>query len=251
LRFVQIGKGDVSKMKTSVCILFALAVLFALPAVAQDEGSGPKGSAAKSEARSATGEMKSEGSAAAKKEGSEAKEGEYILLRTTKGPIVIDLFEDDAPEHAKSFRSLVKKGFYDGTYFHRLIEGFVVQGGDPNTKDDNEMNDGMGGPGYTVPNESTSARKHLRGSVAAARTADPDSAGSQFYIALKALPQLDQMKYTVFGEVVYGMDTVDKIVKVEKKSLRPRGEPSYPVEKTHIEKASLITAEELGKMKKG
>jgi len=245
--FTQTGKGDVRSMKTTVCILFAFALLFALPAGA-DEGSAPKGSAAKSEARSATGEMKSEGSASAEKETPE-KEGEYVLLETTKGPIVIELFDDTAPQHAKSFRNLVKKGFYNGTYFHRVIKDFVVQGGDPNTKDADEMNDGMGGPGYTVPNEASSVHKHKRGSVAAARGQDLNSAGSQFYIALRALPQLDQMKYTVFGQVVYGMDTVDKIVNVEKKSLRPRGEPSFPVEKTYIDKASIISADQLKSMR--
>jgi peptidyl-prolyl cis-trans isomerase B (cyclophilin B) len=211
-----------------------------------------KGSAAKSESH----EMKTEGSASVEKEKpvkeeSGAADDEYVLLKTTKGPIVIELFEDTAPQHAKSFRSLEEKGFYDGTYFHRLIEDFVIQGGDPNTKNDNEMDDGKGGPGYTVPNESSSVHKHKRGSVAAARTQDPDSAGSQFYIALRALPQLDQMKYTVFGEVVYGMDTVNKIVKVEKKRLPGARETSFPVEKTYIEKASFISAEDLAKMKKG
>lgn len=170
---------------------------------------------------------------------------ELVVLDTTKGRIVIRLFDADAPQHCKSFRALAKRGFYDGTYFHRLVDGFVIQGGDPNTKDDDEMNDGMGNPGYTVKNEA-GRQKHKRGRVAAARGQDLDSAGCQFYICLQDLPQLDAMQYTVFGEVVEGMDVVDRIQNVPKKRQRPESrEVSYPVQKTYITKAFMISSDEI------
>lgn len=170
---------------------------------------------------------------------------ELVVLDTTKGRIVIRLFDQDAPKHCQSYRSLVRKGFYDGTFFHRLVDGFVIQGGDPNTKDSDETNDGMGGPGYKLKNESN-RWKHLRGRVAAARGEDLDSAGCQFYVCLRDLPQLDEMRYTVFGEVVEGMDVVDKIVKVPKKRQTPYSrEVSYPVEKTYIRKAGFIAEKDL------
>jgi peptidyl-prolyl cis-trans isomerase B (cyclophilin B) len=170
-----------------------------------------------------------------------------VVLATTKGRIVIRLFDQDAPRHCESFRSLVGKGFYDRTYFHRLVDNFVIQGGDPNTKDDDELNDGRGNPGYTIKNEAN-RWKHKRGRVAAARGGHPDSAGSQFYICLTELPFLDTNRYTVFGEVVEGMDVVDKIVNVPKKRQRPTStEVSYPLEKTYINKATIVSSEELKK----
>jgi len=247
-------------MKKASCILFLCAVLFAGMAQAADEGEGSaaKGSAAKTEApapKAETAAPKAEAAGSAAKEAAPDKapadenRGD-VLLETSKGNIVIRLFDDTAPEHAKSFRSLARKGFYDGTYFHRVVDGFVVQGGDPNTKDDNEMNDGQGGPGYTIKNEANPKWTHKRGRVAAARTPDLDSAGSQFYICLKDLPQLDQMKYTVFGEVVSGLDVVDKIASVPKKSVRFGGERSFPVDKTYIKKAKVISPGELDALKK-
>src|SRR5204862_7486450 len=114
-----------------------------------------------------------------------------------------------------NFRKLVRQKFYDGTYFHRVIASFMIQGGDPNTKDADPANDGLGGPGYTVPAEIK--LKHVRGALATARQGDQvnpkkDSSGSQFFIDVTALPSLDAGGYTVFGKVIEGMDTVDKIV---------------------------------------
>src|SRR5439155_16785979 len=122
--------------------------------------------------------------------------------------------DKDAPKTAANFRKLVTSGFYNGTYFHRVIPAFMIQGGDPNTKDADPGNDGQGGPGYTVPAEIK--LKHLRGSVATARTSDavnPEraSSGSQFFIDLAPQPSLDAGGYTVFGEVIQGMDVVDLI----------------------------------------
>ena len=118
------------------------------------------------------------------------------------GVIKIEFFPEDAPKTVESFVALAKKGFYDGLTFHRVVPGFVVQGGDP-------KGDGTGGPGYRLKAEFNS-RKHLRGTLAMARSQDPDSAGSQFYICLGPQPSLDG-KYTVFGQVLSGMELVDQI----------------------------------------
>lgn len=139
---------------------------------------------------------------------------QVVVLQTVQGDIVIRLKDKDAPKTAANFRKLVKSGFYNGSYFHRVIPGFMIQGGDPNTKDADPNNDGLGGPGYTVPAEIK--LKHLRGSVATARTGDAvnpgrASSGSQFFIDLAPQPSLDQGGYTVFGEVIKGMEAVDKI----------------------------------------
>lgn len=123
------------------------------------------------------------------------------------GTVEIELFADAAPETVNSFVFLARDGFYDGLIFHRVIEGFVAQGGDP-------LGTGTGGPGYTVPRE-LSDHKHVEGALAMARSADPDSAGSQFYICLAETPFLDG-EYAVFGMVRSGMEVVHAI---------PKGEP--------------------------
>lgn len=118
------------------------------------------------------------------------------------GIVVMELYPDVAPKTVESFLALTNKGFYNGLKFHRVVPGFVVQGGDP-------KGDGTGGPGYTLKAEFNS-RKHLDGSVAMARAQHPDSAGSQFYICLGPQPFLDG-KYTVFGQVTEGMDVVRQV----------------------------------------
>lgn len=139
---------------------------------------------------------------------------EVAVIQTSFGRIVFKFFPKDAPNHVKNFKKLAKMHFYNGTTFHRLIPGFMIQGGDPNTKDDNRANDGLGGPGYTIKAEFN-ARKHVRGTVSMARGPDPNSAGSQFFICVAPAPHLDR-NYTVFGQVIEGMDVVDKIMKVDK-----------------------------------
>lgn len=118
------------------------------------------------------------------------------------GVMVADLFAADAPETVNSFVFLAQEGFYDGLTFHRVIPGFVAQGGDP-------AGTGTGGPGYTVPAEFN-ANKHLEGTLAMARSQDPDSAGSQFYLCLDAVPHLDG-QYTVFGQVREGLEVMHTI----------------------------------------
>lgn len=133
---------------------------------------------------------------------------------TTKGQpvgeIVLRFFSDVAPGHVNNFVKLSNEGFYNGTTFHRVIPGFMIQGGDPNSKQADRSSHGMGGPGYKVKAEFNS-KSHKRGIVSMARANDPDSAGSQFFICVADANFLDR-QYTVFGEVVSGMDVADKIV---------------------------------------
>ncbi|MCJ8305685.1 MAG: peptidylprolyl isomerase [Nitrosopumilus sp.] len=137
-----------------------------------------------------------------------------INIETNFGKISFKLLPELAPETVRNFEKLAKSGFYDGTLFHRVIPGFMIQGGDPNTKTDNKGSWGMGGPGYNIKAEFSS-RSHLRGIVSMARSQDPNSAGSQFYIVTADSTFLDR-QYTVFGEVTEGMDVVDKIVNLNK-----------------------------------
>ncbi len=137
-----------------------------------------------------------------------------VNIETNFGKISFKLLPELAPETVRNFEKLAKSGFYDGTLFHRVIPGFMIQGGDPNTKTDNKGSWGMGGPGYNIKSEFSS-RSHLRGIVSMARSQDPNSAGSQFYIVTADSTFLDK-QYTVFGEVTEGMDVVDKIVNLNK-----------------------------------
>ena len=132
------------------------------------------------------------------------------IIKTSFGNIKFNLMSDIAPETVRNFSQLAKSGFYNGTLFHRIIPGFMIQGGDPNTKNPDKSTGGQGGPGYNLKAEFNS-RSHLRGIVSMARSTDPDSAGSQFFIVTSDSTFLDR-QYTVFGEVVEGMEVADKIV---------------------------------------
>ena len=147
------------------------------------------------------------------------------VIETKFGNIELKFFPEVAPNHVNNFIELAKKGFYDGTIFHRVIPGFMIQGGDPNSRDANKATHGTGGPGYTVKAEF-SDKPHKRGTLSMARAADPNSAGSQFFICVKDAPFLDK-QYTVFGEVVSGMDVVDKIVSQPRD---PRDNPNERIE---------------------
>lgn len=165
----------------------------------------------------------------------DSKESNTVLMKTSMGDIEIELNEKDAPKHTENFKKLVKSGFYEGTTFHRVIQGFMIQGGDPNSKDSDRSNDGQGGPGYTIPAEIKA--KHEKGSVAGARMGDQvnpkrESSGSQFYIVTGEASHLDG-QYTVFGKVTKGMDIVLKIEKVKKDG------NDNPIEKVVIEKVSF------------
>ena len=135
---------------------------------------------------------------------------EIAVIETKFGKIEMEFFADKAPGHVKNFKDLAKKGFYDGTIFHRVIPGFMIQGGDPNTKSDDRSAHGMGGPGYSI-NAEFNDTPHKRGILSMARSQDPNSAGSQFFIVVKKASFLDG-KYTAFGKVLSGMAVADQIV---------------------------------------
>ena len=136
------------------------------------------------------------------------------IIETNLGTIVFKLLPDLAPETVRNFEKLVRDGLYNGTLFHRIIPGFMIQGGDPNTKSGNKSTWGMGGPGHTIKAEFSS-RSHHRGIVSMARAQDPNSAGSQFFIVTTDSTFLDR-QYTVFGEVIEGMDVADNIVNLQR-----------------------------------
>ncbi len=155
-----------------------------------------------------------------------------VVIETSLGNITIALNDSAAPKHAANFRKLAHDGFYEGTTFHRVIPGFMIQGGDPNSKDDDRSNDGLGGPEYRIDAEI--GLSHDRGVIAAARQGDmvnPErkSNGSQFYITVTDAKFLDG-QYSVFGKVVDGMDVADKIVAVQ------RDARDNPLEKVVIKK---------------
>ena len=134
------------------------------------------------------------------------------VIETKHGEIEIEFLPDKAPGHVKNFLDLARKGFYDGTSFHRVIPGFMIQGGCPNTKDapGSKASHGTGGPGYSIKAEFNDT-SHRRGVVSMARAQDPNSAGSQFFICVADSTFLDR-QYSAFGRVVRGMDVADKIV---------------------------------------
>jgi peptidyl-prolyl cis-trans isomerase B (cyclophilin B) len=135
---------------------------------------------------------------------------QQAIIHTRLGDITLKFFPEVAPNHVNGFIELAKKGFYNGTTFHRVVPKFVIQGGDPNSKNPDRSKHGTGGPGYQLKAEFNN-KPHRRGTLSMARSAHPDSAGSQFFICVADVPSLDG-KYTVFGEVVKGMEVVDKIV---------------------------------------
>ena len=148
------------------------------------------------------------------------------VIETKFGNIELGFFPDVAPNHVNNFIELAKKGFYDGTTFHRVIPGFMIQGGDPNSKEMDRSKHGTGSPGYTLKAEFND-KPHKRGALSMARSGHPDSAGSQFFICVADAPFLDG-QYTVFGEVVSGMEVAEKIVN------RPRDGNDNPDERVEM-----------------
>ncbi len=158
----------------------------------------------------------------------EAPKGPRAIIKTKFGDIEIKFYSDVAPKHVENFTKLAKSGFYNGTIFHRVIPGFMIQGGDPNTKDSLKKDIyGQGGPGHTVKAEFSDI-PHKRGIVSMARAADPDTAGSQFFIVVEDSRFLDR-KYSVFGEVTKGIGVADKIVNLARDE---RDNPRERVEMT-------------------
>jgi peptidyl-prolyl cis-trans isomerase B (cyclophilin B) len=162
----------------------------------------------------------------------ERRTNEIAVLETDVGNIAIRFYEKDAPRHVENFKVLSRSGFYNGTYFHRIVAGDFIQGGDPNTRDDDPCNDGLGGPGYTLRAE-ISHLKHRRGTVSMARGRELDSSGSQFFICLRDLPRLDGL-FTIFGEVIEGMDVVDRI------AASPLDSTGVPIKKVVIRNVRIV-----------
>lgn len=172
-------------------------------------------------------------------------ETEVVVLDTTEGKMVAKFFPEKAPKHVESFKKLTKQGFYDGTKFHRIIKGFMIQGGDPNTKDGDPSTWGTGGPGYNVDAEFNDI-PHTKGILSMARAMDPNSAGSQFFVMHGRSPHLDG-QYTVFGQLVDGEDVLDKIAEAP---VQPyRGENSRPANPVEIKSAKVMTWDEYQKSK--
>ena len=161
------------------------------------------------------------------------------VIETKFGNIKLKFFPDVAPNHVNNFIELARKGFYDGATFHRVIPGFMIQGGDPNSKNPDKSKHGTGDPGYKVKAEFND-KPHKRGTLSMARAGHPDSAGSQFFICVADSPFLDR-QYTVFGEVVSGMDVVDKIVN------QPRDKSDNPNDRVEMKVKILEKQEASGK----
>jgi peptidyl-prolyl cis-trans isomerase B (cyclophilin B) len=166
---------------------------------------------------------------------------EVAVIKTNEGDMVVQFWTDAAPNTIENFKKLARQGFYDGTIFHRIVKGFMIQGGDPNSKDPaKESAYGQGGPAYKIKAEFNN-HSHDRGAISMARGPDPDSAGSQFFICLAPVRRLDG-QYTTFGKLIKGDDVLDKIGKtpVERNT---QGEMSKPTKRIVIESVKIVPAE--------
>ena len=166
---------------------------------------------------------------------------EVAVIKTSEGDMVVQFWTDAAPKTIENFKKLARQGFYDGTIFHRIVKEFMIQGGDPNSKDPAKENSyGEGGPGYNIKAEFNN-HSHDRGVVSMARGPDPDSAGSQFFICLAPVHRLDH-QYTTFGKLIKGQDVLEKIgdIPVTRNSM---GEPSKPTKRVVIESIKIVPAD--------
>ena len=166
---------------------------------------------------------------------------EVAVIKTSEGDMVVEFWTDAAPNTIENFKKLARQGFYNGTIFHRIVKGFMIQGGDPNSKDPaKEDRYGAGGPGYKIKAEFND-HSHERGVLSMAREPDPDSAGSQFFICLAPVTRLDH-QYTTFGKLIKGDDVLAKIgdIPVKRNSM---GENSKPAKRITIEKIDIVPAD--------
>ncbi len=180
---------------------------------------------------------------AQKQENNVSNPDEVAVIDTSKGKMVVEFWGADAPKTVENFKKLARAGFYDGTRFHRIVKGFMIQGGDPLTKDDgNADRFGTGGPGYSIKAEFNK-NKHVRGVISMARSQDPDSAGSQFFVCLDAANFLDG-QYTAFGHLIAGEDVLLKIGNVPTRMDRFGREQSVPTEKVTVTNIKILPREE-------
>lgn len=166
---------------------------------------------------------------------------EVAVIKTNEGDMVVQFWTDASPNTVENFKKLARQGFYDGTIFHRIVKGFMIQGGDPNSKDPAKENTyGQGGPGYNLKAEFND-HSHDRGVISMARGPDPDSAGSQFFICLAPVHRLDH-QYTTFGKLIKGQDVLEKIGEIEV-TRNSMGEPSKPTKRVVIESIKIVPAD--------
>ncbi|MBI4663425.1 MAG: peptidylprolyl isomerase [Verrucomicrobia bacterium] len=166
---------------------------------------------------------------------------EVGILKTAEGEIVVEFWPEVAPITVANFKRLAGEGFYDGTAFHRIVKGFMIQGGDPLSRKDDPLV-GTGGPGYTIPAEFND-RPHVRGVISMARSEEPDSAGSQFFICLADARFLDG-KYTAFGQVVKGDDVLERLGETPTQ-MGLAGEKSVPIKRSFLERVRIVSAESI------
>ncbi len=164
---------------------------------------------------------------------------EQAVIKTSYGEMTVAFWPDVAPKTVENFKKLAKEGFYDGTAFHRIIKGFMIQGGCPNTKEGSTDMPGTGGPGYKVKAEFN-AKPHVRGVLSMARSQHPDSAGSQFFICHGDARFLDK-QYTAFGQLVGGDDVLERLANVPTKN-GGGGEKSTPIERVAVESIRIVAA---------
>jgi len=163
---------------------------------------------------------------------------EVALIKTSAGDLVVEFWSDVAPKTVENFKKLARQGFYDGTAFHRVIRDFMIQGGDPLTKDPGmESRWGTGDPGYKIKAEFND-RSHQKGVLSMARSAQPDSAGCQFFIVHGDASFLDR-QYTAFGKLMKGLDVLDKIAATPCKAAGERS-PSRPIQRQHVESVTIV-----------
>jgi peptidyl-prolyl cis-trans isomerase B (cyclophilin B) len=166
---------------------------------------------------------------------------EVAVIKTSEGEMIAEFWPDVAPNTVENFKKLARSGFYDGTAFHRIVKGFMIQGGDPLTKDPaKESRYGTGDPGYKIKAEFND-RSHERGVLSMARSNDPDSAGSQFFICLANVSRLDH-QYTTFGKLIKGDDVLGKIGDVEV-TMSGSGERSKPTKRVTVESIKIVPAD--------
>lgn len=166
---------------------------------------------------------------------------EVAVIKTSEGEMVAEFWPEVAPNTVENFKKLARSGFYDGTAFHRIVKGFMIQGGDPLTKDPaKESRYGTGDPGYKIKAEFND-RSHERGVLSMARSSDPDSAGSQFFICLANVSRLDH-QYTTFGKIIKGDDVLGKIGDTEV-TMSDSGERSKPTKRVTVESIKIVPAD--------